>query len=226
MTIFLQRDGCIYDIDLSSGIDLSLPLRSGAENPNAFGAPLPVFSPVRVGSFVGSTAEGSPVNFYNVFFNPHGNGTHTECVGHIAQERYVLHDCLKEFHFWAKLVSLSPQACANGDQLLLCEQIETVLKPFEVDALVVRTLPNTSEKRQRQYTRTNPPYLQAEAASLLAEYGIRHLLIDLPSIDREEDGGVSPLIRPSGDTLKLYAATAPLLNSFTYPMKCQMAFTG
>ncbi len=189
MRIQLLRNGQAVFADLSRGIDLSLPLRDGAANPNAFWAPMPAFSPVRAGHFVGSTAEGGPVNFFNVFFNPHGNGTHTECVGHIARERYLLRECLTECHFWAKVVSLYPRRLDDGDRVLMRDQLEEVLTTGEAEALVIRTLPNDPTKKMRQYSGTNPPYLHAQAAALLAEYGIRHLLIDLPSIDREEDGG-------------------------------------
>jgi len=189
MLLHLSRNGQSFCINLQQGIDLSIPLRDGPHNPNAFWAPLAAFRPVEAGNFIGSTAAGGPVNFFNVFFNPHGNGTHTECVGHIARERYVLHECLREAHFWAKVVSLYPQRQANGDRVLEREQLVEVLSAGEVDAVVIRTLPNNSSKRHRQYSGTNPPYLAAEAAAFLVDCGVQHLLIDLPSVDREEDGG-------------------------------------
>lgn len=189
MFVSLSHNGQSFVVDLSSGIDLSLPLCDGAANPNAFWAPVPSFCPVRSGDFVGSTAEGGPVNFFNVFLNPHGNGTHTECVGHIARERYVLRNCLNEFHFWAKVVSLTPRLFSNGDRVLMRDQLAAVPGIDEAEALVIRTLPNEPSKRMRQYSGTNPPYLHVEAAAFLAECGVRHLLIDLPSVDREEDGG-------------------------------------
>ena len=40
-----------------------------------------------------------------------------------------------------------------------------------------------------QYSNTNPPYLLEEGAIYLREKGIKHLLIDLPSVDREKDDG-------------------------------------
>ena len=40
-----------------------------------------------------------------------------------------------------------------------------------------------------QYSNTNPPYLLEEAAIYLREKGIKHLLIDLPSVDKEKDDG-------------------------------------
>ncbi|MCE2820801.1 MAG: cyclase family protein, partial [Saprospiraceae bacterium] len=113
--------------NLSEPIDLTIPLKNGPENPNCFWAPMPEFSPVRAGNFVGSTAEGGSVNFFNVKINPHGNGTHTECVGHIATERYVLSECLKQFHFPAVLVSVYPQHTDNGDRVILREQLESCI---------------------------------------------------------------------------------------------------
>ena len=40
-----------------------------------------------------------------------------------------------------------------------------------------------------QYSNTNPTYLSEKAAIYLREKGIKHLLIDLPSVDKERDGG-------------------------------------
>ncbi|MBL7802661.1 MAG: cyclase family protein [Saprospiraceae bacterium] len=189
MLIRFQFRQQTYSADLSKGIDLSLPLRDGLDNPNCFWAPAPEFSPVRMGDFVGSTAEGGAVNFYNVRFNPHGNGTHTECVGHIARERFVLRDCLLDTHCIAKLASVYPRRTDEGDRVIFRDQLEELLQPGEAEAFVLRTLPNDDRKKNLQYTGANPPYLHHEAAAWLVDCGIRHLLIDLPSVDREEDGG-------------------------------------
>lgn len=187
ITFIHERRG--FRADLSQPIDLSIPLRQGLDNPNCFYAPPVDFWPVEAGSFIGSTTRGGPVNFFNVTFNPHGNGTHTECVGHIAKERYVLRDCLLEAHFRAKLVSLYPQKTTDGDRVLFQGQIEDVLAKNEVEALIIRTLPNDSLKQRTNYSGANPPYLHHEAARYIAECGVQHLLLDLPSVDREEDGG-------------------------------------
>ena len=39
------------------------------------------------------------------------------------------------------------------------------------------------------YSNTNPPYLSEESAIFIREKGIQHLLIDLPSVDKEHDEG-------------------------------------
>lgn len=190
MRITFVRLGQTFAADLSRPIDLSIPLRDGLENPNCFWAPPVEFAPVRAGDFVGSTAEGGVVNFFNIRLNPHGNGTHTECVGHIARERFVLRECLREHHFLAKLVSLYPQRTDDGDRVIFKNQIEETFAPNEADALIIRTLPNDDRKTRAQYSGSNPPYLHHEAARYLADCGLKHLLLDLPSVDREEDGGL------------------------------------
>ena len=55
--------------------------------------------------------------------------------------------------------------------------------------MVIRTLPNPIDKKSKKYSHTIPPYLSEEAVRFLVEKGIKHLLIDLPSVDREEDEG-------------------------------------
>jgi kynurenine formamidase len=57
------------------------------------------------------------------------------------------------------------------------------------EAIVIRTLPNLQEKRSKKYSDTNPPYLEEKAAVFVREKGIKHLLIDLPSVDKEKDQG-------------------------------------
>lgn len=56
-------------------------------------------------------------------------------------------------------------------------------------ALVIRTAPNALHKRTTDYSGTNPTYLLPSLARWAVEHGVQHLLLDLPSADREEDGG-------------------------------------
>lgn len=138
---------------------------------------------------MGSTAEGGSVNFKNVKLNPHGNGTHTECIGHISKENINLPSSLLQYHFTAELISIYPILLENGDKVITQTQLEAAVRGFRTPALIIRTQPNDIDKRRRQYSGTNPPFLEPRAAAWLADQGIEHLLLDLPSIDREEDGG-------------------------------------
>ncbi len=177
-----------FKIDLSKPIDISLPLSNTDANPIAWYIQKPVIEPVTFENWVGKVSEGSSTNFNNIFFNPHGHGTHTECLGHITNEFYSINQCLKHFFFMAELVSISPED-RNGDFVITKNQIENSLNGKTPEAIIIRTLPNISEKKSKNYSHTNPPYLLEEAAIYMREIGIKHLLIDLPSVDREEDAG-------------------------------------
>ena len=177
-----------FKIDLSKPIDISLPLSNTDQNPIAWYIEKPVIEPVNLENWVGKVSEGSSTNFNNIFFNPHGHGTHTECLGHITNEFYSINQCLKHFFFMAELVSISPEE-RNGDFVITKNQIENSLNGKTPEAIIIRTLPNISEKKSKNYSHTNPPYLLEEAAIYIREIGIKHLLIDLPSVDREEDAG-------------------------------------
>jgi len=67
--------------------------------------------------------------------------------------------------------------------------IDEALQGRKPEALVIRTLSNPPEKINAHYSHTNPVYLTEEAALFIHESGIDHLLVDMPSVDREEDGG-------------------------------------
>ena len=66
MNVVTQYNGKTYLADLSSPLDISIPINDGLNNPNCFYAPPPEFYPVRTDSFVGSRAEGGLLNFFNV----------------------------------------------------------------------------------------------------------------------------------------------------------------
>ena len=177
-----------YEVDFSKPIDISIPLRTGEDNVNAWYCDPVKIEPVVMGEWVGDVNQGASVNFRNVFLNPHGNGTHTECVGHISKENYTLNRQLKQFMFLAELISVTPEKI--GDDFIITKaQLEALCNFENTEALVIRTLPNHDEKIKHHYSNTNPPYLHHEAATWLVEKGIKHLLLDLPSVDREQDQG-------------------------------------
>jgi kynurenine formamidase len=177
-----------YTADLDKPLDISLPLFSGEHNPNAFHIANPKFEPIKVGSFVGSVQEGGACNCENLFLNAHGNGTHTECVGHISKERITINQTLKQFYAIAQVISVSPTTIENGDYMVMLNSIENIFNK-EAEAIIIRTLPNNNDKTLRQYSGNNPTYLEPALGEFLANNNIKHLLVDLPSVDREEDGG-------------------------------------
>lgn len=188
MKITIQHNGAAFSADLSQPIDISIPLSDTDSNPIAWYIDKPVIEPVKMGDWVGKVSEGSSTNFNNIFFNPHGHGTHTECLGHITRDFYSINRALKQFFFMAELVSVQPET--QGEDFVITKtQIEEVLNGKTPEAIVIRTLPNEAEKKSKNYSNTNPPYLEEAAATFIRECGIKHLLIDMPSVDRESDEG-------------------------------------
>ncbi len=189
MIITFNHLGKNFKANLSEPIDISIPLKCSTDNPSCYYADMPIFDTIRMGSFVGSVREGGPVNHRKITITPHGNGTHTECYGHIAADELTINKALKNFHSLALLVSVAPERLPNGDSLVSLNSVKDKLNQQGFNAVIFRTLPNTIDKRSRQYSGTNPPYLEAALAEHLVSLGVEHLLLDLPSVDREEDGG-------------------------------------
>mgnify|MGYP006170989033 FL=1 len=80
MNATLQVDGYEISVDFSKPIDISIPLTAGPANVNAWYCEPVRIEPVRMGDWVGDVKCGGSVNFMNIYLNPHGNGTHTECM--------------------------------------------------------------------------------------------------------------------------------------------------
>jgi len=188
MKATVHYNGEALSADLSQPIDISIPLTDNESNPIAWYLDKPVIEPVTMGDWVGKVSEGSSTNFNNIFFNPHGHGTHTECLGHITRAFFSINQALKQFFFTAEVVSVQPEE-QGEDFVITKSQIEKALNGKTPEAIVIRTLPNAAAKTSKNYSNTNPPYLEEGAALFIRECGIKHLLIDLPSVDREQDEG-------------------------------------
>ncbi len=186
----INYQGKKYSIDLEKPLDISLPVQDKKDAATAWYCPPPVISPVMTEHFTGDVNQGGPVNFMNIFFNPHANGTHTECVGHISSEFVSINQVMKRFFFPAQLLSIKPEE-SDGDLIIRTSEIKAAFASGKnIESLLIRTLPNSGEKRTRQYSNSNPPYIEAEAMNWLYEQGVRHFMIDTPSVDKELDGGV------------------------------------
>ena len=184
----IQYNSKKLKIDLSQPLDISIAIRSGKPNVNAWYIGPPKIEPEVFENGIISVEGGAAVNFNTITFNPHSHGTHTETVGHITKEKYAINKHLKTFFFLAEVVTVAPEKF-DKDYVISAKQLQFVLGNKKREALVIRTLPNTKEKRTKQYSKTNWTYFQEDAIKLLVRKGIKHLLVDLPSIDREEDGG-------------------------------------
>ncbi len=187
-------DSIVCEIDLARPIDISIPLIFDGPQPSAYGVEPASSAACEYGDLVGDTRRGGSCNFERMTLIPHCNGTHTECVGHITNERLSLRDCLRDVFMRAVLVSV--ESVENGDDHVIgIEELKKakVKQPANAggsDCLIIRSLPNDERKLSRIYDEQNiPPYFTADAMRYIVERGFKHLLVDMPSIDRIFDDG-------------------------------------
>ena len=197
----IHLDGRELSIDLSRPVDLALELDFSGAQPRHFGAPRASSRPFAARGFKGSVARGAGCNCELITFIPHCNGTHTEGVGHLTRERFDAYRVTPAGLLAALLVSVTPEPAAGEgsdpmpqaqDRLITQRSLERAWPahtPFAPRALIIRTLPNTPDKRVRDYSAQTPPYLSRQAAELLVARGILHLIVDVPSVDRAHDEG-------------------------------------
>ena len=194
MITHIHHNEQTFTIDLLCPLDISISMHP--EGPRAWYAEKMRIAPVLNKHFTGSVILGGNVNFNDIFFNPHAHGTHTETVGHIARELVSIENALPRYWWISKLISITPEKSASntgsmgtGDSIITLQQVQRAIGDTAPEAVIIRTLPNTLEKHTRQYSNTNFTYMHPDAAQWLAARGVQHLLVDMPSIDREEDEG-------------------------------------
>lgn len=174
-------------IDLSAPIDLSIPYRKSG-NVNCYYLDDPEFSYFESPEFSGNLSKGGSVNCEKISLYAHASGTHTECALHVAAVQFDMRHVLLSPVLPAILITVQPLQI-QSDRVITTEQLKALLNGKTSDALIIRTLPNDESKLHVNYSSTNPPYFEPDALSWLREAGFKHLLTDLPSIDRESDDG-------------------------------------
>jgi arylformamidase len=204
MIVSLQINGENYRIDTARFLDISIPLNFNGAQPNAYGVEKARAVACEAGGgLIGDTRRGGSCNFERVSFIPHCNGTHTECVGHITHERISIHDSLKDTFSPAILISVETENANEtnesysiklneNDKLITGKSIQNSLKNLEKinpESLIIRTLPNSKSKLKQTYLEEIPPFFSTEAMEFIVKIGVKHLLVDLPSIDRIFDEG-------------------------------------
>ncbi|MFY7708213.1 MAG: cyclase family protein [Flavobacteriales bacterium] len=185
MKVLIEHNDKTLVALLDEPLDISIPL--SPDGPRAWYVDRMNIRPVQGDGFIGDIAQGGSVNFRNIQFNPHGHGTHTESYEHVAAVQRPIGTLLSKYFFTAQLMTLTPSQVGE-DRIITKNQVEQQLEN-SVQALVIRTLPNTEEKLNKDYSNTNFPYFEEEALMYLADKNIQHLLVDLPSVDREHDEG-------------------------------------
>lgn len=204
-TLKLDVDGTELIADADGAVDISIPLVFDGEQPNCFGAPHASAEVLQVGDWRGDTRRGGSCNVSTYRITPHCNGTHTECIGHVVHDEIFVAETLRGGLIPATLITVEPMTHARTrettlpnpeptDRMITAYGIKHALEQWPEQAmrrgLVIRTLPNPESKAVHEYHADDPPpYLSMEAASLLVEMNVEHVLVDVPSLDRMADGG-------------------------------------
>ena len=192
-----------YKIDAENPINIAIPLDFNGAQPNAFGVEKARSTPCNAGELVGDTRRGGSCNFEQIKFITHCNGTHTECVGHLTNERISVHECLRDAFTPVTLISVETENARQSnesyavkfdesDKLITKKAIENSLEKSDVNfrhGLIVRTLPNDKSKLAQTYLDEIPSFFSTEAMRFISDLNVKHLLVDTPSIDRIHDQG-------------------------------------
>jgi arylformamidase len=201
MRVEFRWEGRSFWADPKSVIDLSSAVDFSGDQPTFFGLPRAQQNAVEATGFVGDTTRGGGCNCRSLVLCPHGNGTHTESAQHLRADAPAPAQVMTQPLVPAYLLSVGTTTLeASGESYASCGQANDLvisaagLKEAWTNrslppALVLRSLPNDERKRLADYDAQWAPYLTTEAITWLCATGIEHLIVDLPSIDRHDDGG-------------------------------------
>lgn len=204
-TVTVQLGEMDYLIDLNQGLDVSIPVSFTEQQLQAFGAAPATAEPYSTADFTSSVAAGAGYNCPLFSFSAHLHGTHTECVGHISEQDHIVQDAAGYPGLTpALLITIDPVPAAGcgesympafdqGDKVIthtaLMAAFAQHVGPDSLGALVIRTLPNTENKKTQNDNATLPPFFTNEAMHAIVQAGFEHLLLDTPSVDRLQDQG-------------------------------------
>ena len=201
MDTIIKIDQIKYKLDYSNFVDISIPLDFDGNQPNYFNVRNARIKPFINNNIICQVNKGGPCNVPEISLNIHCNGTHTESVGHLLKNVEKIGNKLYNILISTELITINPipfndtketyHAKINNDELLITSTlINNKIKKNKVDALVIRTLPNNKFKKSTKYINGGYPFFTNNAMQFIYKLGIKHLLVDIPSIDRYNDDGI------------------------------------
>ncbi len=187
MRITIHHNNQNICFDLKNVHDITLGIKKN-ENVNCYHLQQPEFKYFKNEFFNGSLSDGGSVNCEKISLYPHASGTHTECALHVAPVDFNLYTLNINSFCLSKLISITP--ATNGmDRFISENELMNLNNEQQCEALIIRTMPNGETKINFNYSDTNPCYLTESAIVKIKSMGFNHLIVDLPSIDKESDEG-------------------------------------
>lgn len=155
--------------------------READKNPNCYFIDEPQFSPFQSGDFIADVSKGGSVNCEYIRFCAHGNGTHTECFGHVSKQKYSIQNIKIPFLMLAEVVTYTDRV----DSAIKNSIVFSFKNTYNVSAIILRY----EDSHLPKFSGRDPLFIRKSDIEDLKSQGIRHLLVDLPSIDPENDNG-------------------------------------
>ena len=191
-----------YIIDLDNGIDISIPFNFDKKNPQFYDNSSPKVNYYNSNNIEYALDKGGNCNVPIVKFNIHCSGTHTESANHIDERAPLINEIKISDFIYSKLISIKPTNYLENeryhcklekyDSFITKKILHDIINnniSSDVGALIIRTLPNDSSKINRNYNLDYHPFFTNDAILYLKDIGIKHIIVDTPSIDRYDDGG-------------------------------------
>ncbi len=195
----------LFTADLSQGKSIAITMLPNGKQPNHFGAQACTSEPLIDGDFIGDTRQGGSCNVNQLTLVPHCNGTHTESISHLVNQVVPVYQAIENSFYPCVLITVNPiQGDENRDQyvpgvdqtniVITRAHLEAALKNYSdrlLQGLVIRTLPNTQDKKSKSYDLQNyPVFLTNDAMRYIVERQVKHLMVDFPSVDKMYDDGL------------------------------------
>lgn len=187
MQIDFEHQKNKYTFDTKNGFNITISIKKSG-NVNCYFLDNPMFQYFENDAFSGDLGKGGSVNCEKITFYPHASGTHTECALHVYPVSFTMLDINLPIFQLGLLKSFEPMAY-NNEFCISKEQVLEIENKEQVEVIILRTMPNDVLKLKKNYSDTNPPFISPEAILVLKEKGFKHIVTDLPSIDKESDGG-------------------------------------
>ena len=201
MKINIEYSECIYKIDSSKGVNISLPVQFNSDrNPIFYDTTKPVNAYYRSDNTEYDINKGAGCSVPKITMNVHCCGTHTETAAHVYKDSHYISEIDNLNFIPSQLITLTPKNNSTeqyhvkidqGDKLITRDIIRDAIDIHSkcLRGIIIRTEPNEEDKKYRNYNKTKHPFFTNDAINYIKGLGVRHLVVDTPSIDRFDDGG-------------------------------------
>lgn len=145
-------------------------------------------APVQLDGFIGDTDRGGSCNVNQISFTPH-NLTHIETAAHIIKSGPTVKDIpIQTMHGICQVIDLSD--AEFPDNYIHPDHIKSQLLDHSIQILAIKT-PASIIPADHDFSGTDPLSLHPTTGKYLSEHhpDIKLLIVDLPSVDQEDDGG-------------------------------------